>query len=70
MKTPSNLVTTERRSANRTADNAGWESKVLGRLSGRLQERAADRAAKDEPTVGWESTVLDTLRRRIERAPK
>ena len=60
---------TERRRAERTSDDAGWESKVLARVSGRLQERANGGSA-DEPVLGWEATVLDTLRRRIEQESK
>jgi hypothetical protein len=60
---------TERRSVERTSDDASWESKVLARVSGRLQERASGDTA-DEPVLGWEATVLDTLRRRIERESK
>jgi hypothetical protein len=60
----------ERRRTERSNDDAGWESKVLARVSGRLQERANQSAGKDEPVLGWEATVLDTLRQRIEREPK
>lgn len=54
----------DRRSANRTGDDADWESKVLGRVRSHLREAA------DQPTLGWEATVLDTLRRKIERESK
>jgi hypothetical protein len=64
-----NPPNTERRSADRTSDDTDWESKVLARVSGRLQERA-EAAATDEPALGWEATVLDALRRRIERESK
>jgi hypothetical protein len=57
----------DRRSVERTSDDADWESKVLARVSARLQERSA---AGDEPSLGWESTVLDTLRKRIEQGPR
>ena len=60
----------ERRSAQRASEDTGWESKVLARMSGRLQERANAAAVADEPVLGWEATVLDTLRRRIERESK
>jgi hypothetical protein len=69
MKMPS-PPPTERRSAERTSDDADWESKVLARVSGRLQERACDSAAHSEPALGWEATVLDVLRRRIEKESK
>ena len=55
----------ERRSANRTRDDADWESKVVGRLGGRLRNLPVD----GEEKIGWETSVLDTLRRRIERGP-
>ncbi len=70
MKTPVNAPTPERRSANRTPDDADWESKVIARVNSRLQQRTYDGTAADEPTLGWESTVLDTLRRRTEQGPK
>lgn len=59
----------DRRSANRTRDDADWESKVLGRLNGRLHALPAD-SKPDDPTLGWEATVLDVLRKRIERESK
>jgi hypothetical protein len=62
--------TTERRSADRTSDDTDWESKVLARVSGRLQERANEIAAQGEPELGWEATVLDSLRKRIEKESK
>ena len=65
----SNPPKIERRSADRAGDNAGWESKVLARVSGRLQERASH-ATGEEPALGWEATVLDTLRQRIEKESK
>jgi hypothetical protein len=65
----SNPTKIERRRADRTADDTDWESKVLARVSGRLQERASG-AAGDEPVLGWEATVLDTLRQRIEKESK
>ena len=56
----------ERRSVERTRDDAGWESKVVGRLNGRLNELPAS----DDPSeLGWESAVLDVLRKRIEKGP-
>jgi hypothetical protein len=66
---PNDLPAIERRSAARTSDDAGWESKVLARVSSRLQERS-NSVAVDEPVLGWEATVLDVLRRRIERESK
>jgi len=60
---------TERRSADRTSDDTDWESKVLARVSGRLREKV-DGAAAGEPVLGWEATVLDALRRRIEKESK
>jgi hypothetical protein len=58
----------DRRKPNRTRDDADWESKVLGRVSSHLRDIPADDA--DHPSLGWETTVLDTLRRRIERESK
>ena len=58
----------ERRSADRPSDDADWESKVLARVSGRLQER--DKSGGEEPALGWESSVLDILRQRIEKESK
>jgi len=40
----------ERRSANRTRDDADWESKVIGRLGGRLRNLPVD----GEEKIGWE----------------
>ena len=56
----------ERRSVERTRDDAGWESKVVGRLSGRLSELPT---SDDPPQLGWEGAVLDVLRKRIEKGP-
>lgn len=56
----------ERRRADRTGNDADWESKVVGRLNGRLQDLPAE---TDQPSLGWESTVLDVLRKRIEKDP-
>jgi hypothetical protein len=56
----------ERRRADRTDDDTDWESKVLGRLNGRLHDLPAD---ADQPSLGWESSVLDVLRKRIEKGP-
>lgn len=56
----------ERRRADRTADDADWESKVVGRLNGRLHDLPA---GSDQPSLGWESSVLDVLRKRIEKGP-
>ena len=56
----------ERRRAERTRDDAGWESKVVGRLNGRLNELPSS----DDPSqLGWEASVLDVLRKRIEKGP-
>ena len=66
---PNDQPITERRSADRTTDAVNWESKVLARVSGRLQERA-NNGTVDEPKLGWESSVLDVLRKRIEQGPK
>jgi hypothetical protein len=63
----SELPKIERRSLERTSDDADWESKVLARVSSRLQEHSG---RIDEPSLGWESTVLDTLRKRIEQGPR
>jgi hypothetical protein len=58
----------DRRGPNRTRDDADWESKVLGRVRAHLQNLPE---ATDNPqTLGWEATVLDTLRRKIERESK
>lgn len=54
-------VERDRRSVNRDR-NANWESKTVGRVLGRLRNLPAE---KDQPTSGWESAVLDTLRKRI-----
>jgi hypothetical protein len=67
---PTDTPIKERRSADRTPDDASWESKVLARVSGRLHERANAGPAVDEPVLGWEATVLDTLRERIEKESK
>jgi hypothetical protein len=60
----------ERRSASRTRDDADWESKVIGRLNGRLHQLPTADPRNDDPTLGWEATVLDVLRKRIERESK
>lgn len=56
----------ERRGAERTPDDANWEAKVIGRMNGRLHNLPP--AADQE--VGWESSVLDVLRKRIEKESK
>jgi hypothetical protein len=61
---------TERRSADRTSDDAGWEAKVLARVSNRLRDSTSKSAATDDPILGWEATVLDTLRKKIEQESK
>jgi hypothetical protein len=61
-------VDPERRSPNRTRDDADWESKVLGRVSGRLKT-LQNQTENDQTNAGWESSVLDALRRKIERGP-
>ena len=61
-------VDRDRRSSTRTREDADWESKVLGRVGGHL--RNLPDIDTDHPNLGWETTVLDTLRRRIERGPK
>jgi hypothetical protein len=66
----SNSPITDRRGVDRAPEDTGWESKVLARVSGRLQERTKLGVVADEPTLGWESTVLDTLRKRIEQESK
>jgi hypothetical protein len=58
----------DRRGPNRTREDADWESKVLGRV--RTHLRALPEEPKDAPALGWESAVLDTLRRKIERESK
>ena len=61
----------ERRRRDR-ADDLDWESKVIGRLHGRLQHlpmRDATDQPVDSSNVSWEAGVLDVLRRRIERGP-
>ena len=45
-----------------------WESKALARVRGHLKEVPATDTG-DQPKLGWEATVLDVLRRRIERGP-
>jgi hypothetical protein len=57
----------ERRRADRTRDDADWESKVLGRLNGRLHQMPAPETNGEPPNLGWESSVLDVLRKRIEK---
>jgi hypothetical protein len=47
----------------------GWESKVLARVSGRLQDQSKT-GAVGESVLGWEAGVLDILRQRIERESK
>ncbi|HTE42373.1 MAG TPA: hypothetical protein VK629_16235 [Steroidobacteraceae bacterium] len=56
----------ERRSEVRADEEGDWESRALARVSGHL------RSLPDEPQqpLGWEQTVLDVLRRRIERGPQ
>jgi hypothetical protein len=58
--------TVERRATSRTRDDADWESKVIGRLNGRLHQLPAT-DGDNPPGIGWESSVLDVLRKRIER---
>ena len=53
----------ERRSQDRDRD-ADWESKTVGRVLGRLRNLPPQNG--DQTPDGWESTVLDTLRKRIE----
>lgn len=57
----------ERRSQDREQD-LDWESKVIGRLGGRLKNLPAEDSLNTD-NAGWEASVLDTLRRRIERGP-
>jgi hypothetical protein len=63
-----NSLGVERRGLSRIGDDADWESKVLGRIHGRVRELSAE-VPNDRPSIGWETSVLDVLRRRIERGP-
>ena len=58
----------DRRGPNRTRDDADWESKVLGRVKTHL--RSLPEETGDTSVLGWESAVLDSLRRKIERESK
>jgi len=55
----------ERRAASRASDALDWESKALARVS----EHVRTAPAQDD-RLGWEQTVLDVLRKRIERGPQ
>jgi hypothetical protein len=58
-------VKIERRSRDRVADDADWETKVLARVRGKLR-RGADDSAKtqtDSP-ANWEEQVAAKIRER------
>ena len=58
----------DRRGPDRPRDEMDWESKVIGRVGGHLRNLPKD--DPENPTLGWEAEVLDTLRRKIERESK
>lgn len=55
----------DRRSPDRTAEDAGWEAKVLGRLSRRVTEVLDAAAGTEAPDLGWEQKSLELLRSRL-----
>ena len=57
----------ERRSPDRTRDDADWETKVLGRVRSRVRKLTDEGKSA---TGGWESEVVDRLRRKIDRDSK
>jgi hypothetical protein len=57
-----------RRRVDGGQDDADWETKALDRVRSHLDTLHSD----DETTrsLGWESSILDALRRKIERGPQ
>ena len=56
----------ERRSADRTAEDIGWEAKVLGRLSRRITDTPTP--VGEPQDFGWEQKSVDVLRSRMKPA--
>ena len=57
----------ERRSTDRTAEDAGWEAKVLGRLSRRVTETIESPSIGEPEDFGWEQKSVEVLRSRMKR---
>ena len=57
----------DRRSSDRTADDADWEAKVLGRVSRRVAEISDPSGDGEAPDLGWEQKSVELLRDRIKR---
>jgi hypothetical protein len=56
-------IEVERRSRERVADDADWETKVLARIRGKLR-RGADESVPQSDSANWEEQVAAMIKAR------
>jgi hypothetical protein len=56
-------IEVERRSRERVADDADWETKVLARIRGKLR-RGADESVPQSDSANWEEQVAAKIKAR------